>query len=210
MQVLDKHDYWVSAHFEGFEDIFSILRTKKQKMKKEFDWERVQKKASNKFTNLILAIKFRLNSANTSFVAFFSEEPYIQADVFKIIPNVSIERAKIICLYYNSTFNIVQIMSKKGETQGGFGIIRETDLLGFQLIDYEKLTDKEKEKLLGVFEAWSSVEFPSIVEQIEKRFEGRVAIDRAVLEVLGYKKGEINELLPELYDTVLRELKQDF
>lgn len=210
MQVLDKHDYWISDNFDGFDDMLSNLMTRKQKMNKVFDWEKVKRKANNKFTNLILAIKFRLNSANTSFVAFFSEEPYIQADVFKIVPNIPIEKAKILCLYYNSTFNMIQIMSKKGETQGGFGIIREADLLGFQLLDYEKLTDKEKEKLLAVFEKWSSVEFPSIVEQIEKRFEGRVAMDRAMLEVLGYKKGEISDILPELYDTVLRELKQDF
>ncbi len=54
------------------------------------------------------------------------------------------------------------------------------------------------------------MEFPSIVEQIEKRFSGRVALDMAILEVLGYKKGEINDILPKLYEVVLRELKQDF
>jgi Holliday junction resolvase len=210
MQVLDKHDYWVSAHFEDFEDIFANLQTKKQKMKKAFDWEKVQKKSKEKFVNLVFSRRFRLNSANTSFVAFFSEEPYIQADVFKIIPNISIEKAKILCLFYNSSINIAQVLTNQEATTGGFGSIRETDLLGFQLLDYEKLTDKDREKLLDIFEKWSSVEFPSIVAQIEKRFEGRVAIDRAILEVLGYKKGEINEILPELYDTVLRELQQDF
>ena len=209
MQINDKHDYWIADNFKDFEEILSNLLDKKTKMK-SFDWEIAKRRSNNKFVNLIFAIKFRLNSPNTSFISFFSEEPYIQADVFKIIPNISIEKAKIICLYHNSTFNIVQILSKKGETQGGFGIIRETDLLNFQLLDDEKLTDKEKEKLLAVFEAWSSVEFPSIVEQIEKRFEGRVAMDKAILEVLGYKKGEISDILPELYDTVLRELKQDF
>ncbi|TAD97456.1 MAG: hypothetical protein EAZ97_12430, partial [Bacteroidetes bacterium] len=86
----------------------------------------------------------------------------------------------------------------------------ESDLLEFQLISYEKLTKKEIEKLLLVFDSWRAVPFPSIVSQIESRFEGRVAMDTAILEVLGYNKSEIKEILPELYEVVLRELKQDF
>lgn len=66
--------------------------------------------------------------------------------------------------------------------------IKESDLLNFQLLNYENLSKKE----------------------IEKRFSGRVALDMAILEVLGYKKGEINDILPKLYEVVLRELKQDF
>jgi hypothetical protein len=38
----------------------------------------------------------------------------------------------------------------------------------------------------------------------------RIELDKAILEVLGYKKSEINELLPQLYEVVLRELQQDF
>ncbi len=151
-----------------------------------------------------------ISSINTSFIAFFSEEEFTGADVFKIYPNIAVGQAKILCLFYNSIFNIVQILSKKGGTQGGFSIIRETDLLEIQLLNYESLSSKEKEKLLGVFESLRGVEFPSIVSQIEHRFSGRVELDKAILEVLGYKKGEINELLPQLYEVVLRELKQDF
>jgi hypothetical protein len=218
-EIKAQHDYWIADVFEGFEDIFkySLLRTEKDKEKAKdkyknaaFNWKSAKNKSKDKFVNLIFSRRFRLNSANTSFLAFYSADDFIQADVFKIVPNIPKEQAKILCLFYNSIFNILQVLTNKEGTTGGFGTIRETDLLNFQLLDYEKLTDKDKEKLLNVFETWSSVAFPSIVEQIEKRFEGRVAMDKAILEVLGYKKGEISELLPALYDTVLMELQQDF
>jgi hypothetical protein len=44
-----------------------------------------------------------------------------------------------------------------------------------------------------------SLEFPSIVEQIEKRFSARVALYMAILEVLGYKKGEINDIFNRIF-----------
>ncbi len=208
MEIGEEHDYWIGGDFPDFKEIKSLSH--KLMGKENFDWKLVNKKAEGKLVNLVFAIKFRLNSVNTSFISFFSEELFVQADVFKIVPNIPIEQAKLICLFYNSIFNLIQILSSKGETQGGFGIIRETDLLEFQLIDYEKLTEKDREKLLSVFDKWRAVPFPSIVEQIEQRFVGRVEMDMALLEVLGYKKGEINTILPDLYEVVLRELKGDF
>lgn len=208
MEIGEQHDYVIVDNFSDFKQVKEIAT--KLKSKEEFDWKQVEKKAKGKFVNLISSIKFRLNSVNTSFIAFFSEEEFTGADVFKIYPDITIEKAKILCLFYNSIFNVVQLLSKKGGTQGGFSIIRETDLLEIQLLNYENLSKKEIEKLLAVFDSLKSLEFPSIVEQIEKRFSGRVQLDMAILEVLGYKKGEINDILPKLYEVVLRELKQDF
>ncbi|GAB4475290.1 MAG: hypothetical protein OHK0057_22890 [Thermoflexibacter sp.] len=207
-EIKEQHDYWISDKFPDFEQIKKL--SPKLKDKQDFDWELAQKKAKNKFVNLAVAMKINIYSPNTSFLAIYSENDFLQADVFKIVPNISNKQAKILCLNFNSILHLTQVIVNKSQATGMYAHIKETDLLNFQLLDYEKLTDKEKEKLLAVFDKWSSVEFPSMVEQIEKRFEGRVAMDRAILEVLGYKKGEISEILPELYDTVLRELKQDF
>jgi methylase of polypeptide subunit release factors len=206
MIIEQNHDYFISKNFEDFSKIQKLPN----KIKKDFDWNEVEKRSKGKFVNLAFSRRFRLNSSNTSFIAFYSDEEINFADTFKIVPNIPIEQAKILCLFYNSIVNIVQVISNREATTGGFGTIRETDLLNFQLLAYEKLSSKEKEKLLGVFESLRGVEFPSIVSQIEHRFSGRVELDKAILEVLGYKKGEINELLPQLYEVVLRELKQDF
>ncbi|TAE68512.1 MAG: hypothetical protein EAZ85_14070 [Bacteroidetes bacterium] len=206
IEIKDNHDYIIVDEFDNFNEIKSL----NPKISQNFEWKVAKKKSNGKFVNLVSAIKFRLNSVNTSFIAFFSEEEFTCADVFKIYPSVNIENAKILSLFYNSIFNIIQIISKKGETQGGFSIIRETDLLETQLLNYEKLSNKEKEKLLLVFDSIRNMEFPSIVEQIETRFAGRLSLDMAILEVLGYSKTEINKILPDLYEVVLRELKQDF
>jgi Holliday junction resolvase len=208
MEIGEKHDYWISANFSDFEQIKKL--SLKLKDRESFDWEIVKKKAKDKFVNLAFSRRFNLYSPNTSFIAFYSDELITFADTFKIVPNISKEKAKILCLFYNSVVNIIQVFTNKEETTGMFGSIRESDLLNFQLLNYENLTKKEIEKLLVVFDSLKSLEFPSIVSQIEHRFSGRVELDKAILEVLGYKKGEINELLPKLYEVVLRELKQDF
>jgi hypothetical protein len=206
MIIEENHDYFISKNFEDFSKIQALPN----KIKKDFDWNEVEKRSKGKLVNLAFSRRFRLNSLNTSFIAFYSDEEINFADTFKIVPNIPIEQAKILCLFYNSIVNIVQVISNREATTGGFGTIRETDLLNFQLLAYDKLSSKEKEKLLGVFESLRGVEFPSIVSQIEHRFAGRVELDKAILEVLGYKKSEINELLPQLYEVVLRELQQDF
>jgi len=201
-------DYFITTEFKDFKEIISFS---KFKTKGDFDWNYVEKTYPKKMVHLVSATKFDLYSPNTSFIAFYSDEPMIATDSLKVYPNLSQEQAKIICLYFNSIVNILQFITNRQQTTaGGYHAITETDLLNFQLIAYEKLSEKEKNKLLGVFDAWKTVSFPSIVEQIASRFEGRLAMDRAILEVLGYKKSEINELLPALYEVVLRELKADF
>ncbi len=206
-EVVDA-DYFITSQFPDFEQ---IIQLSKFKDKENFDWEYVRKNYPKKMVHLVSATKFDLYSPNTSFIAFYSDEPMIATDSLKVYPDLSKEKAKIFCLFLNSVVNILQyITNRQQTTAGGYHAITETDLLEFQLIDYEKLTEKDREKLLAVFDKWRSVPFPSIVEQIEQRFVGRVEMDMALLEVLGYKKGEINAILPDLYEVVLRELKQDF
>ncbi len=202
-------DYLVTNYFPDFAKILGV--SKFDDKNKIFDWEYVQKTYPKKMVHLVSATKFDLYSRNTSFIAFYSEEPMIATDSLKVYPNLSTEKAKILCLFLNSIVNLLQFITNRQQTTaGGYHAITETDLLNFQLLNYENLIKKEIEKLLVVFDSLKSLEFPSIVEQIEKRFSGRVQMDMAILEVLGYKKGEINEILPKLYEVVLRELKQDF
>lgn len=205
IEISDVHDYVICQNFEDFKDILNISKFKD---KQSFNWDMIKKKI--KYVNLVLAFRFNIFSKNTHFISFYSEKDLIGADAFKIIPNVTLENAKILSMFFNSIVNICQIMSNQQGTTGEYGAIRENDLLNFQLLNYEKLTEKEKEKLLLVFDSIRNMEFPSIVEQIETRFAGRLSLDMAILEVLGYSKSEINKILPDLYEVVLRELKQDF
>jgi len=199
-------DYFIAENFADFREIkgLSLFREKK-----DFFWENIQKESEKKFVHLISATKFDIYSPNTNFVSFFSQEPIIATDSSKIYPNLEINKAKILCLFLNSVLHIVQILKSQQQTTGHYGAITETDLLNFKIPDVDKFSKKEIDKLLLLFDEIKNVEFPSIVEQIEKRFPQRVKMDIAILEVLGYKKVEISELLPELYEVILLELKNE-
>jgi hypothetical protein len=206
MEIGKKHDYFIESDFKEFKQIKSLP----SKIKKDFDWKAVQKRVEGKFVHLGFSRRFNIYSPNTSFIAFYSNEPMNFADTFKIVPNVTKEQAKILCLFYNSIFNIVQVLVHREATTGNYGTIRETDLLQFKLLDYKNLSDEEKKLLLDTFKKIRKVKFPSVVEQIENRFPARVEMDMAILQVIGYQKNYINKLLPELYETVLTELKHEF
>lgn len=201
-----KHDYIILEKFADFKDI--AMLSSKIPSTKYFNWDLVRKKSKGKFVNLIVSIKFRLNSKNTSFISFYSDELFTAADTFKIFPNIPIRQAKILCMFYNSIYNLIQVIMHKGETQGGFGIIRETDLLDFKIINFSTLDEIEKKDLMKTFNVLKKLKFPSIIEQLETRFEGRVELDKTILKILGFKSHQINEYLPRLYDIVLEELKE--
>lgn len=206
MQITDKHDFWIESSFDDFEEIARLS----PKLGKNFEWETAQKKSKDKFVNLAIAMKINIYSPNTALLAVYCDDEILHADVFKIFPNIPKEQAKILCLYFNSTISIIQAMLNKSEATGMYAHLKETDLLNFQLLDYDKLTQEDRKNLVAIFDEVSQVEMPSILEQIEGRFEKRVEIDIALLKVLGYKQKEINDLLPALYETITRELKQYF
>ncbi len=203
--IHDLHDYFISDYFPALKE---IIRHSKVDKRIIHNWAEVKKRSKDKFVNLFIARRFRLNSPNTSFIAFYSDEKIISADVFKIIPNVTKSSAKILCLFFNSIVNIIQILTNREATTGGYSTVRETDLLEFKLIDYRNLSKQDKHTLLVLFEKLKEIQFPSFMEQIKNRFEGRVELDKVILKTLGFNKTEINEYLPKLYEVVIEELNE--
>ncbi len=205
MNIKNNYDYVVTEKFDDFDNIILLS---KYKNKNHFDWEKVKSQINKKYTNLAIARRCNIYSPNTSILAFYAEEKFIASDALKIIQNITDAEAKIICLFINSILYIAQFIIYKQATTGDYGEIRETDLLDFKIIDYQNINQKEEKKLLAIFDKISETEFPSIAEQVEKRFPQRVELDTAIMTAIGYKQNEINELLPQLYDTIANELKK--
>jgi hypothetical protein len=62
---------------------------------------------------------------------------------------------------------------------------------------------------LELFDNIKNIEFPSIVEQLESNFTWRVRLDKFVLHTLGFSDKEIDNLLPKIYDTLIKEFKAE-
>jgi hypothetical protein len=196
-------DYFVKEEFEGFDSIMSFS---KWKDKKGFNWNSVRKEVADKATYLALARRFRPNSKSTHFFAFFSNDRFISPHTFKII-RVSEEEGKLQSLFLNSVISLLCIITLREQTTEGFTDIMESDLNYFTTLDSSKLSEKEIQKLGSLFQELKDAQFPSIVEQLEKRYWARLKLDETVLMILGFSREEINKWLPRVYDALAKELR---
>lgn len=196
-------DFVITDTFDEYEFILNISNFKE---KENFSYELVRDKMRNVGTYLSTAIRFNPHSPNTSFFAFCSEEKMYPADAFKIYSSWDLESAKINCLYLNSVMGISNLILLKEHTTGTFTHIRE-QLTLFDIIDIDKLDPSKKQRILQLYDDLKSIEFPSLTEQFENHFEGRVKLDSELLEILGFERSDIEKLLPEVYESIAFELK---
>jgi hypothetical protein len=110
-------------------------------------------------------------------------------------------------LYFNSIVSLVQIISLKAETLGTYSRLLKQDWAQFRILNIRMLTEKEKENLLNLFEKLKEIEFPSLLDQFDKRFWARIELDKIILKILGFSDKEIENWLPKAYNAITNELK---
>lgn len=199
----EESDFFVKEEFDGFK---SLLTYSKWKNKKRFDWTPVQREAAIKGTYLALARRFRPNSRNTHFFAFYSDKQFITPHTFKIV-QTNQEEAKYQMLFLNSVLGLMNVVLFREQTTEGFTDIMESDLNSFNVFNFQLLLDDDKTILNNLFDDLKGVRFPSIVEQLETKHPARIKLDRAILGVLGLSSTELDWWLPKLYDSLAKELK---
>jgi Glu-tRNA(Gln) amidotransferase subunit E-like FAD-binding protein len=116
--------------------------------------------------------------------------------------------AKIFALWFNSTLNILQLLTNRTETRGAWMKLHEYQIRDSVALNPKALKKEEKEALLDLFEKLKNHEFPSILEQLRMRFLARVEIDMAILDILGYSEDEAKQLLDYLYLALAKEIQQ--
>jgi len=193
------------------DDYLRFIRKFNKYIPYPFPWkEHVENNIVDNGFYLIIPRKINLRSPNTYVISIISEE-----ELFSAGPSLwyfksgiySKDELKILCLYFNSIITLVQILLYKSETQGDYFELMKSDWSIIKIIDVDKLTEGERKMLLELFNKLKDVEFPSILEQFEKRFWARVELDKTILKVLGFSDDEIDYWLPRVYDAIVEELK---
>ena len=199
IDITQLNDYIILDAFKDLKKVLTLSKYGKSKI----NWEKVKVEARKKSTFITVFRRFNPFSPNTALLSVYSEKAFIPTDAFKILKCEDKETAKIFCLYLNSTISLLKLLSNGQQTTGQYSDIKNTDLSLFEIIDPNKLLKKEKQTLLSLFEKLKDVEFPSIIEQVEKRFLARVELDKTILSVLGFSDEEIDEWLPKVYDALV-------
>jgi len=201
--ITNKLDFIITEPFKDYE---MVLALSKFKNKERFSYEMIRKKMNDKWTYMVTARRFRHNSKNTSLFVFYADKKFVAPHTFKNI-YLDSESAKINSLYLNSVMGVLNLILLKEQTTEAFTDIMESELVLFDVIDTSKIDSYVKDNLLTLYDDLKLYEFPSLTEQFENQFEGRVKLDRGILSILGFSEEEIKEILPEVYEAIAFELK---
>ncbi|MFX1453177.1 MAG: N-6 DNA methylase, partial [Promethearchaeota archaeon] len=193
---IDKPDYIIFQDFKDFQSIRKELKVAK------VDFSYINEKILERSAHLLIIRRFGF-SEGTKLICFYSEDELVASKNFYCV-KTDIKTAKILTLWLNSSFSIIQMLLTRRETGGTWGELVKEDLMRYHL---PNLNDQEFNHLLKIFTEIKDLEFPSIPDQFENRFEGRRIIDQAFLEIFGFELEEIEDILETLYSKIAEELK---
>lgn len=126
-----------------------------------------------------------LAAPGTHFLGVVSPVPIPPTWSFWSIKTASIEDARLLALWWNSTVHLAQLMDNRTEVRGSWmGWLRNT-LVGLQVLNPKALSEDTRRQLLATYDEWKAVPFPPLLEQLKSHFDGRVAIDAAVAKAIG-------------------------
>lgn len=201
IDVTDDLDYAVVMRFNGDNHFFrKDLINKDSKISKMFkSW---RKYLQSRMTNLVVSRRFDISAPNTSALAFCSKLTFSPAKMFWSIKDLDPDSAKLLALWFNSTFNIEQILSKRAETRGAFMGLDKYILEDFLVPDFDEIDKEELQKLLTLYDKVAKIKLPSILDQLKEKSAVRRDIDEAFAKILG-----LDVDLDSYYELIVKKIE---
>lgn len=199
---VEKIDYILIQKPNQFDKILQM-----SKWKGKFNWFEHKKNVDKKLSYVVVGRRFRPNSKNTHHFAFYSKNGIVSPHTFKILNFKEPMEAMIQTLILNSSITISNILSFREQTTGGFTDIMESELCSFDIFNIKNLSHTQLKTLEQLYNNLKSKEFPSIHDQFVTNNEYRRFLDETILEILGFKKNEIDKILGRLYLAITQELE---
>jgi len=192
INVNGKLDYIVHKKFK---DISKFLS--KPVIKNFDEWEKITEKKSS---CLAFVRRFSLAGRRMRLCAIVSDEEFTPTQTMSLISHISLEDAKILSLWLNSSLHILQMIVERVETEGAYMELPEWAMKELFVIDPTKLSKNQKVRILSTYERISTIPFPTLSEQLKKGFKVRTEIDQLFLEIL-----EINDLSAKDIQEIVKE-----
>jgi hypothetical protein len=159
-------------------------------------------------TNLVFIRRFNLSAPKTFLFAYYSPHSFAASKMMYLFRGIPEEHAKILTIWFNSTFNILQVFLDRNETEGAFIGIPKYALMKMFILNPSTLNEKEKNRLLHLYDEIKTVEFPSLLDQLKDKFQQRVKIDKVILKLLGFNDSEIRQIFDLIYSALAKEIEQ--
>lgn len=95
-------------------------------------------------TNFVFARRFNITAPGTMSIAYFSSVKFAPSKLFWLVTGLHNVDAKILTLFWNSTFNILQVLLNKTETEGGFIEVSDYRFGDFLTINLDNVSSNER------------------------------------------------------------------
>ena len=166
-------------------------------------WEQFVKDHSSK---LALFYRADITGVGTRNLAFYSDEKmFFGGSLWNIKIKDDVQN-KLLCLWFNSTLSLFQVLTERKETRGGWIWLDNYVLSEFTVPSFAKLSNQDVDRLLETFDKYGKASMPSLLEQLQENNDVRRKIDRTFLQLLGMPTKEIDAFLDILYTVLAREI----
>lgn len=192
--------------FSGYKNNFLrfVLNKKSKENFSASEFEPIMNKYNSRKSFLHLNRRLFLASPGTSLVAFCSKYPFVSVDTWGFV-NLNFEEAKLLSLWFNSTFGIIQLLMIGVAIEGNWMKVHKYMQNEIYVPDPERFLEEYKEEFKNLYDRVACIELPSFVNQLEEYNSTRILIDNFFIETLNLDIGE--EGLKHLYIEVFNELR---
>ena len=201
--IKDLNDYLIVKYDSKIKDILEkdFGDSENDLISQLSDW---LKKAEKRRSRLFHIRRFDLGSPGTIHLGYYSSVPRTPTGLTWVFRDLDKDLMKLITLWNNSTIHLLQVFLNRKETRGGFMAVDSYNFESYIIINFSKLTEKQKIKGLNLFKELKDIKFPSILEQL-KQDVNRIKIDNYFLKNLFPKKDFENlgsNLRKQLFDEI--------
>ena len=198
INVSNELDYLISREFEKLSYFISGIG--------KSDLSKWQRNLKTKKTHVAIVGRFNISAPGTKLLAYYSESEFTPSQMFWLIKGVIGNDAKIFTLFWNSSINVLQVLSNKKETQGAYIQILAYSFKDFLVPDTSLISPDDKLKLIACFDEVSKEDMPSILNRYDCMDKLQLRIDMTVFEALGIEYDE--DQLKDLYNFISGEIKK--
>jgi type I restriction-modification system DNA methylase subunit len=207
--ITDETDYVVVKPFDELNeflkasDIETAERREALRKIKNGEWKTFVEDHSSK---LALFYRADITGVGTHNLAFYSDSEMFSGGSLWTVELKDDTQNKLLCLWFNSTLNLFQVLTERKETRGGWIWLDDYVLREFSMPNLTKLSKEEESTLLQTFSLYGKTEMPSLLEQLETKSITRREIDREFLLLFGMPDAQVDTFLDRLYSILTQEI----
>jgi type I restriction-modification system DNA methylase subunit len=194
MDLSERFDFVLIKDFQGSENFFIGGRSSLRNILPKWG-EYVSKRRGN----LIILRRFPINAPGIMHLCYYSSKPVAGPGMTWVL-TIPDEEAKILCLWFNSSLHLAQILYQRVEDV--WLDIHKYILENMLVLNPHIINENEKRKLLTLFNEICNDSFPCLKEQFTHEFKVRKKIDKVILNTLGFNEQESEILASQLFEAI--------